>query len=85
MGGADAPVPLEHPGVRVATQPRARGQPQRSVDPAPSAALRGPASSPSASPGAARLRRARWTGPFPDVEVRPLAGEEALVRQEVAP
>jgi transposase len=83
--GADATVQIYHQGVLIATHQRARGQHQLCVDPAHYAALRGPTSSPSARAGDARLRLASWTGPFPDVEVRPLAWYEALVRQEVAP
>jgi Mu transposase-like protein/integrase-like protein len=83
--GADATVQIYHQGVLIATHQRVKGQHQLCVDPAPYAALRGSASSPSASPADPGLRLASWTGPFPDVETRPLAWYEALVRQEVAP
>jgi hypothetical protein len=83
--GADATVQIYRQGTLIATHQRARGQHQLCVDPAHYAALRCPAPSPSVSPADARLRLASWTGPFPDVEVRPLAWYEALVRQEVTP
>jgi transposase len=81
--GPGETVQIYHRGTLIATHRRVRGQHECCIEPAHYAALRRPAPSPSAGPGDEGMRLTNWTGPFPDVEVRPLAWYEALVRQEV--
>jgi transposase len=77
-------VQIYHQGTLIATHPRAHGQHQLCVDPAHYQALRQHRPLPPAA--AARegaLALTTWSGPFPEVAVRPLAWYEALVSQEV--
>jgi len=55
------------------------------IDPAHYQALRRHPPAPSAPPDPAEpLVLTTWTGPFPEVAVRPLACYEALIGQEVS-
>ena len=76
---------IAHQGTRIATHPQAHGQQQVGIAPAPYQARRRPPAAPSAPPDpAAPLALTTWTGPFPEVAVRPLACYEALISQEVS-
>jgi transposase len=75
---------IYHQGTLIATHPRAHGQHQLCVDPVHYQALRRHRPAPSAPPAPeALLTLTTWTGPFPEVAVRPLASYEALISQEV--
>jgi hypothetical protein len=77
-------IQIYHQGTRIATHPRAHGQHQVCVDPIHSQALRPRLSRPGTAPDRpSALAPTSWTGPFPDVEVRPLAQYEALMHREV--
>jgi transposase len=77
-------VQIYHQGTLIATHARATGTHRLCVAPVHYQALRERLSRPGAAPDQdGSLALTSWTGPFPDVEVRPLAWYEALVRQEV--
>jgi hypothetical protein len=77
-------VQISSQGTRIATHTRALGTHQLCVDPVHYQALRDRLSRPAAAADRdSPLALTSWTGPFPTVEVRPLAWYEALVRQEV--
>jgi transposase len=80
-GGA---IQISHQGTLIATHPRAHGQHQLGLDPVHYQALRRHSPEPSAPPGPEEsLALTAWTGPFPEVVIRPLACYEALISQEV--
>jgi hypothetical protein len=75
---------ISHQGSLIATHPRARGAHQVCIDPGHSQELRRRLLPLSGPPDPApSLALTTWTGPFPEVAVRPLASYEALVSQEV--
>jgi transposase len=75
---------ISHPGTLIATHPRAHGQHQLYVDPVHYQALRRHPPELSAPPGPKEsLALTAWMGPFPEVAIRPLACDEALISQEV--
>jgi Integrase core domain len=77
-------IQIYHQGPLIATPPRAHGQHQLCVDPVHYQALRQRLPRPSAGPDqGGTLALTSWTGPFPEVAVRSLAWDEALVSQEV--
>ena len=81
---AEGAIQIYHQGTLIATHPRAHGQHQVCVEPGHYQALRRRPAAPSALPDPAEpLVLTTWTGPFPEVAVRPLAYYEALIRQEV--
>jgi hypothetical protein len=67
----------------IATHRRADGQHQLCVDPVHYQALRPQPPRPAVAGGEGPLALTTWTGPFPEVAIRPLACYEALVGQEV--
>jgi Integrase core domain len=82
---AEGAIEMYHQGTLIATHPRADGQHQVCVDPVHYQALRRRSPEPSASPDPeGSLALTAWTGPFPEVAIRPLACYEALIGQEVA-
>jgi Integrase core domain len=77
-------IQISHQGTLIATHSRAHGQHQLCVDPVHYQALRRHPPEPSAPPGPEEsLALTAWTGPFPEVAIRPLACYEALISQEV--
>jgi transposase len=81
---SEGALQIYHQGTLIATHPRAHGQHQLCVDPIHYQGLRQRPPEPSAAPGQEEpLALTTWTGPFPEVAVRPLGWYEALVSQEV--
>jgi transposase len=77
-------IEIYHQGTLIATHRQAPGQHQVCIDPIHYQALRQCLSRPGTAPDhPSALALTSWTGPFPDVEVRPLAQYEALMHQEV--
>jgi transposase len=80
---AEGTIPMYHQGTLIATHRRADGQHQRCVDPVHYQALRPQPPRPAVAGRDGPLALTTWTGPFPEVAIRPLACYEALVSQEV--
>lgn len=80
---AEGAIQIYHQGTLIATHPRATGQHQLCVDPAHYQALRPRPRLPAAAGRDGPLALTTWSGPFPEVAVRPLACYEALISQEV--
>jgi transposase len=80
---AEGTIQLYHQGTLIATHRRADGQHQLCVDPVHYQALRPQPPRPAVAGGDGPLALTTWTGPFPEVAIRPLACYEALVSQEV--
>ncbi len=81
---AEGAIEMYHQGTLIATHPQAHGQHQVCVDPVHYRALRQRSPEPSVSTHPeGSLALTTWTGPFPEVAIRPLACYEALIGQEV--
>jgi hypothetical protein len=70
---AEGAIQLSHQGPRMAPHRRADGQPQLGVEPVHYQALRPQPPRPTVAGGEGPLALTTWTGPFPEVAVRPLA------------
>jgi hypothetical protein len=82
---AEGTIEMYHQGTLIATHPQAHGQHQVCVDPVHYQTLRQRAPESPAFPAPeGSLALTAWTGPFPEVAIRPLACYEALIGPEVA-
>jgi hypothetical protein len=79
---AEGTIQLDPQGTLSATHRRADGQHQLCVAPVHDQALRPQPPRPAVAGGDGPLALTTWTGPLPEVAIRPLACYEALVSQE---